>query len=165
MGRNRTYTFDKLLQLKDAGLVAASAAAQVASADKIIDIGGSSANTDQGGGSTNVGGTSSPGYFEGDIVVDITAIEVDTGNEKFTILAQVSNSATFADTIFNVGAIVVGDSSTALESVDSVAGRRILKFCNQVNDVTYRYLRLYTQVVGTIATGINYSAFVGVQDV
>jgi hypothetical protein len=32
-------------------------------------------------------------------------------------------------------------------------------FTNEQADVTYRYIRLYTKVAGTIATGINYTAF------
>jgi hypothetical protein len=46
----------------------------------------------------------------------------------------------------------------SLETVDTVAGRRELAFCNEVNGTVYRYIRLYTFVAGTIATGINYSA-------
>lgn len=137
---SKNETFDYALRMKDAGLVAASAAAQVSSADKILDVGAA--------------------RVDGRVVVDVTACETDTGNEKYSILVQGSNSASFADTIFNLGALVLGDSSTSLESVDAAATRhQEVAFCNEVNGTVYRYLRLYTQVVGTIATGINYSAY------
>ena len=92
MARNRIdRTFDYDLRLKDAGLVAADAAAQVGSADKILDLGA--------------------GRMDGTVVVD-----------------------------------------------DSAVGRYELPTTNEINGTVYRYMRLYTDVAGTIATGINYSA-------
>ncbi len=58
-------TYDTLLILKDAGLVAASAAAQVSSADKILDVGA--------------------GLVEGDVLIDITAIEEDGSAAQGTL--------------------------------------------------------------------------------
>lgn len=132
-------SFDYAVRLKDAGLVAASAAAQVSSADKILDIG--------------------TGRVDGRIEIDIAACETDTGNEKYQIMAQGSSSASFATDVWNLGALVLGDSSVSLETVDTAAtGRRELAFCNEVNGTTYRYLRVYTFIAGTIGTGINYTA-------
>lgn len=138
------FTFDALTQLKDAGLVAASAAATVAAAAKVLDLG--------------------PGRIDGRIILDFSAIEVDTGNEKYDILAQVSNSLTFAATNFVAGQVTVGHSSVNNESASTAAPRRQeLMFTNEINGVLYRYLRLFTVVAGTIATGINYTGFL-VQD-
>lgn len=136
---NHGYVFDANLQFKDAYLVASSAAAQVSSADKIRDLGA--------------------GYFKGDLVVDITAIEVDTGNEKYEIEWQLSSSATFASG--NVTAIVlkVGDSSVTGSSADNTTGRYTLPVHNEFGGTIYRYARVYTRVAGTIATGINYTAY------
>ena len=72
----RTKTFDADLELKDAGLVASSAAAQVDSAAQVVDLGA--------------------GLVEGDIVIDITACEVASGNEVYNIGAQISSSSSFA---------------------------------------------------------------------
>jgi len=131
-------TFDYLLRMKDAGLVAASAAAQVSSADKILDMGAQ--------------------RFDGRVIIDVTACEVDTGNEKYTILVQGSTDSAFGTGVWNLGAIVLGDSSVSLETVDTAATRhQEIAFCNEVNGTVYRYLRLYTVVAGTIATGINYT--------
>jgi hypothetical protein len=140
MSRNqKDETFDYSTRLKDAGLVAASAAATVGGSAQILDLGAS--------------------RVDGRVLIDISAIEVATGDEKYTILVQGSDSATFAGTTHkNLGAVVVGDSSTSLEGVDSGTGRRELAFTNEVNGHVFQYVRVYTQVVGTIATGINFTA-------
>lgn len=132
-------TFDYNLRMKDAGLVAASAAAQVSSADKILDMGAQ--------------------RFDGRVLVDVTACEVGTGNERYVIMVQGSTSSSFASGVWNLGAVVLGDSSVSAETVDTAATRhQEIAFCNEVNGVVYRYLRIYTIVEGTIATGINFTA-------
>ena len=139
----RSYTFDADLQLKDAGLVAASAAAQVDSADQILDVGTS--------------------VFDGVAVIDVTAIEIASNDEHYRIAIQGSNSATFASGIetlaeLDMGATEVRDGGAQ----DSTVGRYELRFRNWQNDATYRYVRAYTFVGGTVATGVNYSAFVSI---
>jgi hypothetical protein len=139
--RNRKdATFDYALRLKDAGAIAASAAAQVGGVDKILDMGAS--------------------RFDGRVIVDVTACEVDTGNEKYQIMIQGSTSSSFASGVWNLGALILGDSSVSLETVDTAATRhQEIAFCNEVNGVVYRYIRAYTFVAGTIASGgINYTA-------
>lgn len=139
MSRNqKDATFDYSLRLKDAGLVAASAAAQVGGVDKILDVGAD--------------------RIDGRVIVDISAIETGTGDEDYRIFVQGSSSSTFASGVFNLGSLLVGDSSKCLETVDSVAGRREIAFCNEVSGTTYQYIRVYTFVAGTIATGINFTA-------
>jgi hypothetical protein len=54
--------------LKDAGLVASSAAGQVDSSDKIVDLGA--------------------GLVEGHLVVDVTAIEIADNDEYYDIQLQ-----------------------------------------------------------------------------
>lgn len=141
----RSYTFDANLQLKDAGLVAASAAAQVSSANKIIDLGGQEP-------------------LKGVVVIDVSAIEIDTGDEEYIVILQGSNSATFASGIENLAAMELGAHSSGRKgsALDSVAGRREMPFINVQADTAYRYLRAYTYVAGTIATGINYTAFIAI---
>lgn len=140
MTRNqRDFTFDFAHRMKDAGLVAASAAAQVGGVDRILDVGAA--------------------RLDARVIVDTTAVEVDTGNELYQVVVQGSNSATFADTIVTLGEQRFGDSSVTLESVDTpAAGRREIAFANEQNGTIYRYIRVYTIVAGTIATGINYVA-------
>ena len=140
MSQQQNYTFDKNLQLKDAGLVASSAAAQVASADKILDL-----------GTGRVGGVA---------VLDIGAIEVATGDESYHIEAQFSNSATFASTNIVGPVLKTGDSTVNFGSADTAVGRYELPFTNEYAGTIYRYMRLYTRIAGTIATGINYTGWV-----
>lgn len=135
-----TKTYDDLLELKDAGLVAASAAATVGGSAQILDLGA--------------------GDLEGDIIIDVSACEVDSGNEIYTIGAQISNSATFASGIYEVASLSLGDASPLRGDTDMTTGRYILAFQNRIADGTAkRYLRLYTTIAGTIATGINYTAY------
>lgn len=138
--QSHKYTFDKNLLLKDAGLVAASAAAQVSSADKILDLGA--------------------GRVDGTVVVDWTACEVATGDESYHVELQFSNSATFASTNVVGSCIKLGDSTVNFGSADTAAtGRREIPFTNEIEGTIYRYMRVYTRVAGTVATGINYTAY------
>lgn len=133
-------TFDYNLRMKDAGLVAGTgAAAQVGGVDKILDMGAA--------------------RFDGRVIIDTTAIEVDTGNELYQVIVQGSTDSAFGSGVITLGEQRFGDSSTTLETVDSVAAqRREIAFCNEVNGTIYRYIRIYTLIAGTIATGINYTA-------
>jgi hypothetical protein len=139
--QQKDFTFDYAMRLKDAGLVAASAAAQVGGVDKIIDLGGSS-------------------RLDARVIIDFSAIEAASNDEYYIISIQGSDSATFGGTTHtNLGSCVVGDPTKTGEGVDSTAAsRRELHFCNEVNGHVFRYLRIYTFVGGTIATGVNYTA-------
>lgn len=139
--QQKDFMFDVNLQLKDAGLVAASAAAQVASAAKILDLGAS--------------------RVDGRVIIDTTAVESDTGDELYTLILEGSTSKTFASGIVTLGAQLYGHTSTTLESAVSPAvSRREIGFTNEVSGTLYEYVRMYTKVAGTIATGINYIAYV-----
>jgi hypothetical protein len=140
MARNsKDATYDHAHLMKDAGLVAASAAATVASVARVIDLGAA--------------------RVDARVIVDLTAVEVDTGNEKYEIELQVSNTADLSAGIFIAGSLKLGDSSVSNESADTAVGRRELHFTNEINGVIYRYARLYTRIAGTIATGINYKGY------
>jgi hypothetical protein len=139
------YTLDSLLQMKDAGLVAASAAATVSAAAKIIDLGAAA-------------------KIKGEVVIDITALEIASNDEYYTIGIEGSSASDFSATLEPLASLTVGakevipPGSTAYDT-DSTTGRYILPFTNERNGTVYRYLRLYTTVAGTIATGINYTAW------
>lgn len=133
--------FDALLEMKDAGLVAASAAAQVDSAAKVLDMG--------------------TGVFEADVEIDVTALEIATNDEVYNICVQLSSSATFASDYVTAVKLELGASEVINSDLDSTIGRYILSFNNEFNGAYYRYARIYTVVAGTIATGINYTAYAG----
>lgn len=145
-----SYTFDANLLLKDAGLIAADAAALVGGAAKVLDLG--------------------VGLVEGDVVIDVSAVEIASGDERYSVIVQLSSSPTFASDIVIASCIPIGDGSTIGTAfggsgvdVDDVVGRFILPFRNERNGVWYRYMRLWTDVAGTLATGINYTAFAALQ--
>jgi hypothetical protein len=140
-----TKTYDNDLLLKDAGLIAASAACTVDSVAQILDLG--------------------TGASEGDIVVDVTACEVLSDDEKYQIGVQISSEDDFSSDVYEVATLNLGSAGTALGDnipgdTDMGIGRYIIKFRNVIaDDVKKRYLRLYTHVSGSIATGINYVAY------
>lgn len=143
LANQRSYTFDVTMQLKDAGLVAASAASQVSAAAAILDVGAAP--------------------FMGVAVIDTTAVEIDTGNELYSITIQGSNSSSFASGIENLACKHLGHTSVLPGGAQSspAAGRYELPFINVQGDTVYRYIRQYITVAGTIATGINCKSFVG----
>jgi hypothetical protein len=136
--------FDSELELKDAGLVAASAAAQVDSAAVSIDVG--------------------TGHFKGMVEIEVTALEIASNDEIYDIVVQGSTVAAFAtDTaIWELAQLSLGAAETKRTDAngDSTTGRYKIYFDNETDGIYCRYLRLYTVVAGTIATGINYTAFI-----
>lgn len=139
MGRTQKI-FDADLEFKDAGLVASSAAAQVDSADQIVDLGGAA-------------------MFKADMVIDVSAIEIASNNELYRIQVQVSSDEDFTDTYVTVAELQLGANEVLNGDQDSTIGRYIIPFTNEYDETLYRYARVYTVVSGTVATGINYTAY------
>jgi hypothetical protein len=134
------FTPDVNLQLKDAGLIAASAAAQVGGSNKILDLGAA---------------------HEADVEVhiNVAAIEIASNDERYDIVLQGSNSATFASGIVPLAQIQLGALEVLDGDADSDSGLYRLLASTSRGGTSYRYLRLYTVVAGDIATGINSSAW------
>jgi hypothetical protein len=140
----KDFTFDLDLLLKDAHLVAADDPAQVDSSDKIIDLGDS--------------------RVDGRVIVDITVIEVDSNDERYFICTQFSDVFDFdtgSEVIKNGTCLQVGALEITDETEDTAVGRYELPFTNEINGTVYRYMRIRTQVEGTIAGGggIDFTAF------
>lgn len=133
----RTYDSDLLLK---------AAAAVAASADGSLTL-------DMG-----------DGFVCGDMVLDVTAIEVDSNDESYQIILEGSPDTAFtAGTLAVLAQIVLGEASAAAmapQGFNDGVGRFIVPFRNERNGTLYRYLRIRTVVAGTVATGINYSAWV-----
>lgn len=134
-------TFDAGLLFKDSGLVAANAAANVGGSAKVVNVG--------------------TGLFKGCMVLDVSALEVATGDELYTICVQGSTDGAFTDNAtsatlaqFEIGAA----TPLTIGAVDS-PGRFKIHFDNERNGTYFGYLRLYTKVAGTVASGINYTAY------
>lgn len=137
-----TGTFDANLEFKDAGLVAASAAAQVDSAAKYVDVG--------------------TGLFKGCMIIDVSALEIASNDEIYDIVIQGSPDTDFtAATLCELAQLNLSASEVKRTDCDKddSTGRYKLYFDNENDGTYYRYLRLYTVVAGSVATGINYTAY------
>jgi len=131
------HTYDASLLLKAAGLVAASADGSL-----ILDLGG--------------------GLFDGVEVIDVTALEVATGDETYQIIYEGSPDVGFtAGTLAVLQRIMLGAvaASTAPQGFADAVGRFTVPLRNERNGVLYQFMRIRTVVIGTIATGINYSTW------
>jgi len=149
MGK-QSYTFDADLELKDAGLIAAEEnATQVSSSDAIIDLGA--------------------GRCEGTLILNVTACEVASGDEVYKICVMLSNSATHASGVVAGPVFFLGDAAgiaaildapTVAPDTDNGTGRYEIPISNVINGTAYRYMLLSVEVSGTIATGVNFTAYV-----
>ena len=129
-----SFLYDALLSLKAAGLLAASADGS------IIDLG--------------------DGLVEGYLVFDVSAVEVDTGNEIYTVSLEGSNVAAMTSGSVCLAKKVFGNLVVPMDAALSAAGRYVVPFRNEEAGTVYRYVRLSTLIAGTIATGINFAAFI-----
>ena len=127
------FQYDAATSLKAAGLVAASADGS------ILDLGA--------------------GIVEGYIVVDLTACEVATGDEIYTVSLEGANVSTMSSGSVCLAKKVFGNLVVPMDAALSAAGRYAIPFRNEEAGTIYRYVRLSTLVAGTVATGINFSAF------
>lgn len=127
------FTYDDDLKLKAAGLVAASVDGS------IIDLG--------------------EGLVDGFIVIDVTAVEIESGNEIYTISLEGSSVAAMSSGSVCLAKKVFGNLVVPMDAALSASGRYVIPFRNEEGGSTFRYVRLSTLVAGTIATGINFSAF------
>jgi hypothetical protein len=138
MSEYTQHTFDAALLLKAAGLIAATANGSL-----IVDIGA--------------------GYVDADVVIDLSACEIASGDEIYTVSIEGSNDPTMATGSVCLARKVFGNLVVPMDAALSAAGRYVLCFRNEENGTLYRYVRIHTTVAGTIATGINYSAFIGAE--
>lgn len=128
------YTYDDALELKAAGLVAASADGS------IVDLG--------------------VGLVDGFLVIDMSACEIADGNEIYTVSLEGSNVAAMTSGSVCLAKKVFGNLVVPMDAALSADGRYVIPFRNEEGGTVYRYVRISTLVAGTVATGINFSAFI-----
>jgi hypothetical protein len=81
------------------------------------------------------------------------------GDERFDLLLQGSNSASFASGVVDLAAVAVGAAAAINMSAATSTGRITLLVTNEFMGTVYRYLRVYTVVAGEhVEAGINYTA-------
>ena len=135
------HTYDTLLQLKDAGAITSSAAATVGGSAKILDLG--------------------TGEVRGDLVMEVTALDIVSNDEIYDIVLQGSPDAAFgtAGNIVELQAISLSAKEVKRTDCDrdDTTGRYCMPFSNQFAGTNYRYVRLYHVIAGTTPS-INYFA-------
>jgi len=135
MSQYSQKTYDHATLLKAAGLVDASAAGSV-----ILDLG--------------------DGLMVADLVIDVSALEVASTDEIYTVTLEGSAVAAMTSGSVTLAEKQLGNVPEPADA-DTGTGRHIIPIRNELNGTIYRYVRIHTVVAGTIATGINYSAFLG----
>jgi hypothetical protein len=128
------YTYDNNMLLKSAGLIGSTATETT-----ILDLGS--------------------GLFEGYLVLDVSAVEVASTDEKYTVHLEGSNSSTCASGSVTLCNIPLGVKTDPADQ-STGTGRFVVPFRNEQNGTTYRYVRIYTLVAGSVATGINFTAWI-----
>jgi hypothetical protein len=128
------FTYDNSLSLKAAGLLTTS------TDGSILDLGA--------------------GLVDGYLVIDLSACEVATGDEIYTVSLEGSNVAAMSSGSVCLAKKVFGNLVVPMDAALSAANRYVVPFRNEEGGTTYRYVRLSTVVAGTIATGINFAAFI-----
>jgi len=106
------------------------------------------------------------GMMDADLVVDVTAIDVTTGDEAYSLMLEVSPDATFgtAGNIRVAAELRIGGATfTAPNGAADTVGRFIIPFRNERNGTIYRYARLYTLIAGTTPS-LTFSAFLAKDD-
>lgn len=136
----RNRIIDTALQLKDAGLIAADDICQVGGADAILDVGG---------------------MAKGELYLDVSAIEIASNDELYEITLEGSNASDFSSGVVELSVTRMG-AVEALDNVsaDSVVGQTVVPFSTERQGTVYRYVRLAVNVAGTVATGINFTAWI-----
>lgn len=147
----QTYSvaLDSATQLKDAGLLG--------DVDAVGTVGGAAAVADLGGG-----------YAEFDVVIDWSACEVATGNEIYDLRIEGCAVPGFGSGVYVLGSIRLGDSTVTGNATDTPPAGRMVIHCNNVaitsatdgnSTSALRYVRVNGITGGTIATGLNYQAW------
>jgi hypothetical protein len=134
--------FDSEMEFKDAGLIKAPAAATVDAEAKYVDVGS--------------------GLFKGCMMLDVSALEIADSDETYTIFVQGSNTTAFtAAGIVELASLNLGAKGPKVSDCDKDdgTGRYKIYFDNENALTYYRYIRIYIFVDGTVATGINFSAY------
>lgn len=101
-----------------------------------------------------------PGLIDGYVVLDVSAVEIGSGNEIFTISLEGSNVANMSSGSVCLAKKVFGNLVAPMDAALSAAGRYVIPFRNEEGGTLYRYVRLSTLIAGSISTGISFSAFI-----
>lgn len=129
------FTYDDDLSLKSVGLVGSTTTEAT-----ILDLGS--------------------GLVDGHLVLDVSAVEVASTDEIYLIVLEGSTVEGMASGSVSLATIEMGNA-TAPADADTGTGRFAVPFRNEQNGTIYPFVRIYTEVAGTIDSGgINFAAFI-----
>lgn len=147
---DRTYSFDKNLELSDGGTYTATGFLQVGGASAILDMGGNQ-------------GTSpvQQARIDAVAVIDVTAITV-SGTQTYKLMLLGSNDPAMGTGNVCLGEMTLGKGTSidGINMADSVIGRYELMFCTQAAGTLYEFIALY--LIGANSPSIAIEAFVAV---
>ncbi len=150
---HKDYTLDAETLIHD-GLIAATGVGTVSAVAQVVDF-----------GNTDVNSVENVAYTPFDLVIEVTAQEVASTDEDYKLILQLADdNVVFASATtvrdraqLQLGAVTVGTNAVAYLVTD--LGRVVMGLDNQIMGVVYRYARIIHIVAGTIATGLNYTAY------
>lgn len=138
---DRTYNFDANLQFSDAAAaMTASGYLQVGGANSIVDLGGNQGTT-----------PAQQARIDAVAVVDVTAIDITSGNETYKLLVVVSNDPGLATGNWIAGEIMLGKGTSldCLNGADSITGRYEIMFSTNIAGALFEYAGVYLVAGGT----------------
>lgn len=150
---DRAYTFDVNNQFSDnAAAYTANGYLQSGGVDGLIDLGGNQGTS-----------PAQQARIDAMAIFNVTAIDIASGNERYTLKVLVSNDPAFASGVFEAAAVGLGKGSSGTPTTlgDSVIGCYEIGFTNQVAGTIYQYAKVYLVVAGTTPS-ISVGGFIAV---
>lgn len=138
---DRTYSFDiNLLFADGAAAQTASGFMQVGGANGIVDLGGNQGTSPK-----------QQARIDAVAVLDVTAIDISSGNETYKIQILGSNDPGMATGNVSLGGIELGKGASldGVNMADSVTGRYEIMFSTQAAGTLYEYVGVYVTEGGT----------------
>lgn len=163
----RTYSFDANAVLSDnAAAYTASGYLQAFGADGVVDLGGNQGVTVTLPSIDDVSSiTPQQPRIDAMLILDITALDIASGNETYQIDLMGSNDPNFAAAApVCLAGIQLGKGASlrgAVAQKDSVIGRVELGFTNNLAGSIYQFVKAYLTTGGTTPS-INISSFIAV---
>jgi hypothetical protein len=150
MPRNqKDFTYDQATRLNDVGAITASQGGMVASAPRVLNIGGTNSIT-------------GAARLDARVIYDVAAIAVASADQVYRLELQVSNDITFATGVQVASSLTLGNATATGQSASSVIGRFEDAFTNELNGTSYTYCRLFLRIAGT-APSISVAAYLAVE--
>lgn len=152
---DRTYSFDVNLLFSDGVLAqTASGFTQALGANGILDLGGNQGTSPK-----------QQARIDACAVIDVTAIDISSGNETYQIDILASNDPAFgAGNVVCVGGVQLGKGTSLrgpAAQADSVVGRVEIPFCTQVAGLLFEFIGVFITTGGTTPS-ITLQGFVAV---